>query len=337
LRIVSCIFEGIQIKKMIMKITQISLFILLFQTQLVVAQQGLKGEYFASEDLLTKVLTRTDAKIDFDWKIGTSPAEGISSEKYGIRWTGRLRAPKTGVYTFSAKVDDGIRVWVGGIQVINAWQWNDSKDFTGQVSMEAGTFYDLKVEYFNGTREGEVHLFWNLPNQEKPIWSPFGSKPIPQVIESQYFYAPEPVKSTPPKPPVPPSKPTVVAKPKPKSKTIDLDTVTHYVAQNVLFEKSTSVMYPASFEELDKLATMLKKFPKKQIMVEGHTDYIGNAQSNLRLSQERAQVVAQYLIDKGIDNQRVTFVGYGGARPVSQEDTPEGHARNRRVAFVIQH
>jgi outer membrane protein OmpA-like peptidoglycan-associated protein len=325
-----------------MKITHFFLFVTLFQTQLVDAQQGLKGEYFTGDDLTTKILTRTDAKIDFDWAIGTSPAAGISAERYSIRWTGKLRAPETGIYTFSAKVDDGIRVWVGGVKVIDAWQWNDSKDFSGNVSMQAGSFYDLKVEYFNGTREGEIHLLWNFPNQPKPKWMPLGSKPNPQVIESQYFFASDASKPVPPKPPVPltpPVKPTVAAKPKPKInpvKTVNLDTVTHYIAQNVLFEKSTSVMYPASFEELDKLAAMLKKFPKKEIRVEGHTDYIGNAQRNFKLSEERAQVVAQYLMDKGIDNQRVKFVGYGGTRPVSQEDTSEGHARNRRVEFVIQ-
>jgi outer membrane protein OmpA-like peptidoglycan-associated protein len=328
-----------------MKITHFLLFATLFQTQLIVAQQGLKGEYFTGEDLTTKILTRTDAKIDFDWAIGTSPAAGISPERYSVRWTGKLRAPETGVYTFSAKVDDGIRVWVGGVQVIDAWTLNDSKDFSGKVSMQEGTYYDLKVEYFNGLLEGEIHLLWNLPNQPKPKWLPFGSKPNPQVIESQYFYTMLPKPSLPPSPPVkpsappsPPVKPSVSEKPKSKInpvKTVNLDTVTRYVAQNVLFEKSTSVMYPASFEELDKLATMLKKFPKKEIRVEGHTDYIGNAQSNFKLSEERAQVVAQYLIDKGIDNQRVKFVGYGGTRPVSQEDSSEGHARNRRVEFVI--
>jgi outer membrane protein OmpA-like peptidoglycan-associated protein len=322
-----------------MKIIPFLLYATLFQTQFLTAQQGLKGEYFTGDDLTTKILTRTDAKIDFDWAIGTSPAAGISPERYSIRWTGKLRAPETGVYTFSAKVDDGIRVWVGGIRVIDAWQWNDSKDFSGQVSMQEGMYYDLKVEYFNGTREGEVHLFWNLPNQQKPKWAPLGSTVNPQLIESQYFFASESSKPIPPKPPVPPTKPTVTAKPKPKKnpiQTVNLDTVTHYVAQNVFFEKSTAVMYPASFEELDKLAIMLKKFPKKQIRVEGHTDYIGNAQSNFKLSEERAQVVAQYLIGKGIDSQRVAFSGYGGTRPVSQEDTSEGHARNRRVEFVIR-
>jgi outer membrane protein OmpA-like peptidoglycan-associated protein len=321
-----------------MKITHFLLFATLFLTQRLGAQQGLKGEYFTGDDLTTKIFTRTDAKIDFDWAAGKPPAAGISPERYSIRWTGKLRAPQTGVYTFSAKVDDGIRVWVGGVQVIDAWSLNDSKDFSGQVSMQEGTYYDLKVEYFNGLLEGEIHLLWNFPNQPIPKWKPFGSKPNPQVIESQYFYTSDFSKPVPPKPPVPLAKSPVTVKPKPKNnpiKTVNLDTVTRYVAQNVLFEKSTSVMYPASFEELDKLAAMLKKFPKKAIRVEGHTDYIGNANSNFKLSQERAQAVAQYLIDKGIDNQRVTFVGYGGTRPVSQEDTPEGHARNRRVEFAI--
>jgi outer membrane protein OmpA-like peptidoglycan-associated protein len=320
-------------------------FLLLLQTQLLVAQQGLKGEYFASENLTGKILTRVDPKIDFNWSLGTSPAAGIAPENYSIRWTGKLRAPQTGVYTFAAKVDDGIRVWVSDVKVIDAWTLNDSKDFKGQVSLKAGASYDLKVEYFNGMREGEIHLLWDLPDTPKPFFNPFGKKSTAQVIDNQYFYTPETPKSepTPPAKPTAAVKPTIAVKPKPTPKpqpkpnqTVNLDTVTHYVARNVLFEKSTSVMYPASFEELDKLATMLKKFPAKRIMVEGHTDYIGNVQSNLRLSEERAQAVAQYLTNKGIDNQRVRFRGFGGTRPVSREDTPDEHARNRRVEFMIQ-
>ena len=112
--------------------------------------------------------------------------------------------------------------------------------------------------------------------------------------------------------------------------------MTKYTPQNVLFELSKPVMLPSSFAELDNLAAMLKRFPNKKILILGHTDNVGDAVANTKLSEQRAQAVVDYLIKKGISETRLTSQGFGGSRPITSENTVKGHARNRRVEFIIR-
>ena len=67
----------------------------------------------------------------------------------------------------------------------------------------------------------------------------------------------------------------------------------------------------------------------------GHTDNTGTSESNLTLSQQRAEVVAQYLYDAGFDANRVTYVGYGERQPKDTNDTEDGRANNRRTEIKI--
>lgn len=319
------------------------------------AQQGLKGEYYSGKDFNVKVFTRIDPQIDFNWRMGTAPAPNMNPEVYSVRWTGRLQAPVSGTYTFSAMVDDGIRVWVGNIKILDAWGMHDSEGFSGKVTLDAGKKYDLKVEYFNGMREGEIHLLWETPDNKaaffghnyKPITSQYFSQiPAVQVVAPPTKTISKPISPSKSVPSKPVNKPIVQTKIPPSPiasgfrtstvKPVNLDTVTKYIPRNVLFEKSKPIMLPESYAELDNLVAMLKRFPNKKVMVEGHTDNVGDAALNLKLSEERAKAVVDYLIQKGISGSRLTFQGFGGTRPFSNEETAEAHARNRRVAFIIK-
>lgn len=172
------------------------------------AQQGLKGEYYTGTNFEQKVFTRIDPQLNYNWR-GRSPAPGLSESYYSIRWTGKLLAPTSGVFRFYAKVDDGIRIWVGNKLVVNSWQLNDSKDFSGSVTLEAGHFYDLRIDYFNDMLEGEIYLYWQRPDAKKTSLNPFNTPD--ELITSQYlFQKPSPTRisstKTPPlaapKPPV---------------------------------------------------------------------------------------------------------------------------------------
>ena len=78
---------------------------------------GLRGNYFNNVTLSgTPVLTRTEA-VDFAWN-GRSPGPGVSSNAFSARWTGTLTAPSTGTYRFQTNSDDGVRLWVNGVQVV---------------------------------------------------------------------------------------------------------------------------------------------------------------------------------------------------------------------------
>jgi OOP family OmpA-OmpF porin len=94
------------------------------------------------------------------------------------------------------------------------------------------------------------------------------------------------------------------------------------------------VIRPQSFPILDTVAQVLRDFPDIAIEVQGHTDSRGNDAFNLRLSQQRADAVRQYLINQGIASSRLTARGYGETMPIESNATTEGRAMNRRVEFV---
>jgi OOP family OmpA-OmpF porin len=81
----------------------------------------------------------------------------------------------------------------------------------------------------------------------------------------------------------------------------------------------------------------MKAYPETNAVIEGHTDNVGKAEYNDRLSDARAKSVRQYLIDKfGIDASRITSAGYGMNKPIASNDTKEGRQKNRRVEAVLE-
>jgi outer membrane protein OmpA-like peptidoglycan-associated protein len=103
----------------------------------------------------------------------------------------------------------------------------------------------------------------------------------------------------------------------------------------ILFDIDKSALRPASQVELQKMATVLNKYPDTNILVEGHTDNTGSDEHNLRLSQERAQSVSNYLATLGVNPTRLTMMGYGESQPVATNDTVDGRQLNRRVQVAI--
>lgn len=92
---------------------------------------------------------------------------------------------------------------------------------------------------------------------------------------------------------------------------------------------------PGSETVLSQIAKVLQENPKLELIIEGHTDNVGGAQFNLELSRKRAEAVKRWLVDKaGISEVRLTTVGYGLSRPIADNSTEEGRAKNRRVELV---
>jgi len=90
-------------------------------------------------------------------------------------------------------------------------------------------------------------------------------------------------------------------------------------------------MLEKSFPALDQLATGLGESPTLKIRIEGHTDNVGKAKDLMELSWQRAEAVKSYLIDNGIDENRISTVGFGSQRPVSDNFTELNRSKNRRV------
>ena len=103
----------------------------------------------------------------------------------------------------------------------------------------------------------------------------------------------------------------------------------------VTFDTDSTVVKPAFFDTLDKVAVSLNKYPNSLIDVYGHTDSTGSDAYNQTLSENRARAVADYLSSKGVSPQRIRSTGFGKTQPIASNDTPEGRAANRRVEIKI--
>lgn len=97
------------------------------------------------------------------------------------------------------------------------------------------------------------------------------------------------------------------------------------------FASGSSRLLPGAGEKLDEVVNAARQFPDIQLQVMGYTDNVGNAEGNLRLSQDRADAVMAYLVGKGVSSDRITSKGFGADNPVADNATAEGRAKNRRV------
>jgi outer membrane protein OmpA-like peptidoglycan-associated protein len=106
---------------------------------------------------------------------------------------------------------------------------------------------------------------------------------------------------------------------------------------NVQFAFNTAELRgDKTFRILDKIVAILQKYDKYSIVVEGHTDSTGDETYNVELSKNRAEAVGTYLVDNGIDPDRLEYVGYGPKFPIDTNATVEGRRRNRRVEFLLK-
>jgi len=103
----------------------------------------------------------------------------------------------------------------------------------------------------------------------------------------------------------------------------------------VLFTRGTTEFLEESYEQLDLMIQMMKDNPTMEIELGGHTDNVGNARLNKKLSQERVDAVVKYFIDKGIEAKRLSGKGYGGSKPIASNDNEETRRLNRRVEFTV--
>lgn len=105
---------------------------------------------------------------------------------------------------------------------------------------------------------------------------------------------------------------------------------------NVLFASGKSALLPGAQQKLEQVAEALKSQDDTKLLVEGHTDSRGSAETNLMLSKARADAVGTFLGSRGIAQDRISTQGMGPNRPVADNESPEGRANNRRVEIVVQ-
>jgi len=113
------------------------------------------------------------------------------------------------------------------------------------------------------------------------------------------------------------------------------DTIRLQAPENITFDTNRADVKPQFQPVLGQLAQSIQQYPGTVVQVEGHTDSVGSASYNQTLSENRAGAVRSYLLQRGVDANRLAAVGYGLTRPVADNSTAAGRAQNRRVEVLI--
>lgn len=113
------------------------------------------------------------------------------------------------------------------------------------------------------------------------------------------------------------------------------DRIVLNMPSNVTFATDQDQVIPPFYRTLDSVAIVLNKFNKTLIDINGHTDSTGSLAHNQGLSERRAASVANYLGSRGVDQRRMSTLGFGPSQPIASNATPDGRAQNRRVEVLI--
>jgi len=104
-----------------------------------------------------------------------------------------------------------------------------------------------------------------------------------------------------------------------------------WIVEDLQFETGKAEIRATYYNNLNEIVTILKQNPGIAVEIQGHTDSQGSAKMNRRLSERRALAVKDYLVGKGVDEDRLSYEGYGEEKPIASNDTAQGRAKNRRV------
>jgi len=126
---------------------------------------GMKGEYFNNMNLAGEpVVTRIDSVVDF--RFGTkSPAPGVPTDRFSVRWTGKIISPKP-IYYIGTSCDDGSRLYLDGKLLINDWTEHGEKPIRAEAELEPGKEYEIKFEYFDNSLGACARLTWDLGQKD---------------------------------------------------------------------------------------------------------------------------------------------------------------------------
>jgi outer membrane protein OmpA-like peptidoglycan-associated protein len=113
------------------------------------------------------------------------------------------------------------------------------------------------------------------------------------------------------------------------------DVLTVTFKSDFMFDIDSAIVKQGAYDEIDRVAQILIKYPQTSISIEGHTDSTGSEDYNLGLSNKRALAVKDALVDRNVDPARLQIIGFGEAKPVAGNDTEAGRQMNRRVKVVI--
>ncbi|HUT99975.1 MAG TPA: PA14 domain-containing protein [Myxococcota bacterium] len=129
---------------------------------------GLRAEYFDGQDLAGPAVIWYEPEIDYIWGSG-SPDPAIAADFFSARWSGQILPPETGIYSFYVLSDDGVRIWLGGQMLIDAWKAQPPTEYRADAPLTAGEKSDLRVEYFEAEGSASITLRWSGPGIQYQI------------------------------------------------------------------------------------------------------------------------------------------------------------------------
>lgn len=284
---------------------------------------GLAAEYEAKGDNIVKSYNAIDGKIDFAWDTATSQyaAPNIDVLDFTVKWSGGVYAPKSGKYTFTIESDDGVRLFLNEYPLIDEWREQPKNTFSQEVYLKSEQLYDLRLEYMQisgGT--AMIHLKWKFEKDtvsiipQKYLFSDYNRRPQQPMVTIEQA-----------EPPIDEA----------ENEFADLLKKRKITLHHISFEKGSTKLTSGSFDELNRLAETLKTNEKINVELAGHTDNVGSESANQRLSKLRAVAVANYLIQKGINEKRIVTTGYGSKEPITDNISEESRIKNRRVELRV--
>ncbi|MDH4196591.1 MAG: glycoside hydrolase family 3 C-terminal domain-containing protein, partial [Candidatus Aminicenantes bacterium] len=131
-------------------------------------EPGLRGEYFANPTFTGEpAARRLDPTVDFRWTF-LPPAPGLGAGWYAVRWQGSLIGPETGPRRIGVEGNDGFRLFLDGRLLVDRWRKESYRVVAADVRLEKGKVYDLRLEFYEPVRNGEVRLVWDYGRKDDP-------------------------------------------------------------------------------------------------------------------------------------------------------------------------
>lgn len=247
-------------------------------------------------------------KLDIPTRDFTEGFPGVTDrfEWFGLIYTGTFEITKPGLYQWRLESDDGSRLWIDNEEIINNDGVHDMTSADAEQQLGKGR-HAIKVWYFQGpATEVGLRLFIKAPGEKEKIFSLDDfSVGVSAALNS------------------------VSAKATRDGILVQLDA-------QLLFDSNKFEIKPAAAQSIKNTAEIIAMYPGCLVRIEGHTDNIGSEQDNQKLSENRARAVKEALVKANVPrNTRFEVIGYGETRPVADNGTEAGRAKNRRVEILI--
>jgi outer membrane protein OmpA-like peptidoglycan-associated protein len=250
------------------------------------------------------------SKLDVPNRNFTEGFPGVTDrfEYFGIVYHGIFEISEPGDYTFRLASDDGSILWIDKQEVINNDGVHGELSGESNLKLEKG-LHQIKIWYFQGpATEIALQFFVKKPNSENE-----------EIFDLKNFNK------------------SLIAASKTLNASICDEGIKISLPAKILFDSGKTDVKAGSEESFKALKVFLSMYPEATIQINGHSDASGNAQENLKLSEERANSVLQKI--KGTDiSQDIKFTtkGYGDTQPIAKNTDEAGRSQNRRVEIIIK-